>query len=198
MSDRTITVTLKAGEGFAAPWVVIGGDQLDEVNYKLDQILAAGTLQKAAAVAIAFHNGYRSLRHADGAQEVPQESYSQPPVGSGPPSGYQGPPASQTAPQGDPWANQGPPPQDPWANQGPSPQWATGSQGYQAPPQTQQTQQAPPQNQGGGRPPICTCGKSMEYKNTTGGKAVWRCPDWRWNNGNPTPNHDQIWVEGNH
>lgn len=29
------------------------------------------------------------------------------------------------------------------------------------------------------------CGKVLEAKTTSGGKKVWRCPDWRWSNGNP-------------
>ena len=189
MSDRKLSFSFKGGVGYEAPLFSIGGDSVEELNYQLDALINAGSLQKAAAIAIAFQNGYRSLRHGDtGGQEPPQETYSQPPVGAQPSGGYQGPPASQTAPQGDPWASQ-PPPQDPWANQGPPPAWAGGGQ---------QQQQQPPPQQGGGRPPVCQCGQPMEYKVTTGsGKPVWRCRQWRYNNGNPTPNHDQIWVEGN-
>lgn len=200
MGDRNITVTLKAGESFKDPWVVIGGDTLEEINHQLDTILQAGTLQKASQVAIAFHNGFRAIRHGGSSPEQqgpPPETYSQPPVGS-----QQAPPATQAAPQGSaqapPWDNwssapqqavQQPPvqPQDPWAG---APNWATGQPGGQQP-----QQQAPAPQQGGA--PVCQCRKVMEHKVTGGGKPVWRCPDWRWNNGTPTPNHDQIWVEGN-
>lgn len=185
-TDRKITVTLKGGVGFDAPWVVIGGDTLDEVNYQLDQVLAAGTLQKAAQVAIAFHNGFRAGRHAAGdhGQEPPRETYTQPPAGAVP-----APQQNQDSPSWDNWSSQRPPAQqDPW----------TGQQQPQQPPQQaqqgwgQQTQQ----NAAPGGAPICQCGQIMEHKTTGGGKPVWRCKDWRWNNGNPSTNHDQIWVEG--
>ena len=62
-----------------------------------------------------------------------------------------------------------------------------------------QAQQQAPQQQGGGGgnrfggPPhpegkACEfpgCGKVLEHKKTSSGKATWRCPDWRWNSGNP-------------
>lgn len=35
------------------------------------------------------------------------------------------------------------------------------------------------------------CGKRLEQKKTTNGNLVWRCPEWRWNNGNPN-NHTAL------
>lgn len=35
----------------------------------------------------------------------------------------------------------------------------------------------------------CTCGQPLERKETKNGKPVDRCPAWRWNDGNPTPDH---------
>ena len=78
----------------------------------------------------------------------------------------------------------------------------SGGWGGQAP----QQQAAPPQqNQGGGSrfggPPhpegkSCEfqgCGKVLEFKKTASGKGTWRCPDWRWGNGNPN-GHTQEWA----
>lgn len=39
----------------------------------------------------------------------------------------------------------------------------------------------------------CHCGKVLEYKTSTGGKAKWQCPEWRWNGGNPN-NHGMEWA----
>lgn len=37
------------------------------------------------------------------------------------------------------------------------------------------------------------CNKPLEFKKTGNGKSVWRCPDWRWNNGTPN-GHAQEWA----
>jgi hypothetical protein len=76
------------------------------------------------------------------------------------------------------------------------------SQGWGAA-QQQAPQQSAPQGGGGGGqfagPPHpegkqCQCGQVLEYKKTNSGKGVFRCAQWRWNNGNPTLNHDQDWA----
>lgn len=204
MGDRNVTVTLKAGEGFNAPWVVIGGDTLQEINHQLDTILAAGTLQKAAQVAIAFHNGYRALRHEDGSQQPPQAPQAVQEAPAQPQMGFSGQ-APPYDPATDPWANQQgqqAPAADPWANAPHNPavqqaqQQAQPQQGYAY---GQGVGQAAPQQQGnpGGRAPVCQCGQVCELKTTGSGRQAWRCPSWRWNNGNPTPNHDQHWVGNN-
>ena len=67
-------------------------------------------------------------------------------------------------------------------------------------------QQAPvqqaPQQQRGGRPgdrphpegKSCDqCGQVLVHKTTGSNKSVWRCPEWRWNNGNPN-GHTQEWA----
>lgn len=65
-------------------------------------------------------------------------------------------------------------------------------------------QQAPRPQQGGGggnfggRPhpegKQCQCGQVLEVKQTGSGKTVFRCSQWRWNNGNPTTHHDSEWA----
>lgn len=62
----------------------------------------------------------------------------------------------------------------------------------------QPQQQAPPQQQNNvtyhpeGK--ACeSCGQPLQYKKTGSGKGTWRCPDWRWNNGNPN-GHTQLWA----
>jgi hypothetical protein len=90
------------------------------------------------------------------------------------------------------------------------PEWSQPAPAQQAPPQQQsqgwgaaQQQSAPPQQQGGGNRfggqqhpegKQCQCGQVLEVKTTGSNKTVFRCPQWRWNNGNPTPNHDQEWA----
>jgi hypothetical protein len=69
-------------------------------------------------------------------------------------------------------------------------------------PQAQQ-QSAPPQqqSQGGGsygaqtHPEglACNCGKVLEFGKTRTNKGQWKCPDYRWNNGNPNE-HRLEWA----
>lgn len=76
-------------------------------------------------------------------------------------------------------------------SQSPAPTWATGQQQQAAPAQPQQQGQygGPPHPEG----KQCNCGKVLESKKTSSGKATWRCPDWRWNSGNPN-GHDSEWA----
>ena len=68
-----------------------------------------------------------------------------------------------------------------------------------------QQQAAPPQNVGqrsGARPgdrphpegkQCQECGDVLVHKTPGSGKSTWRCPAWRWNNGNPN-GHTQEWA----
>ena len=71
---------------------------------------------------------------------------------------------------------------------------------YNGPPPSQQwqgqQQQAPQQQRGPGHPEgkACdACNGPLEFKTTGSGKGVWRCGQWRWNNGNPNE-HTQLWA----
>lgn len=84
--------------------------------------------------------------------------------------------------------------QDEPVQQAPAPQQQAPSNPWGGQPQQQQAapQQAQPQQQnrfGGPQHPegkTCDiCPKVLEEKKTSSGKLVWRCPDWRWGNGNP-------------
>ena len=90
--------------------------------------------------------------------------------------------------------------QDPWGGQQQAaPQFAQNQR--QAPQQQVQSgnmQTGGGQRKFGGRPHpeghSCEmCGKVLEYKETSGGKGVFRCPDWRWNSGNQN-GHGQEWA----
>ena len=67
------------------------------------------------------------------------------------------------------------------------------------PPVQPQQQSRPSAPQGGGASQhpegkACEqCGQGLEYKKTGSGKGVFRCPQWRWNSGNPN-NHTQEWA----
>lgn len=80
--------------------------------------------------------------------------------------------------------------------------WGTISpQGFQPAQQGQQWSQPPQQpRQQGSRPGAVlhpenrqcdACGKVLEQKETSNGNKVFRCPDWRWNNGSPN-NHTSL------
>lgn len=51
MADGKITVTLKGGAGYDAPWVVIGGDSVPEVQEILKNAAALGLYGDVAAAA---------------------------------------------------------------------------------------------------------------------------------------------------
>jgi hypothetical protein len=77
-------------------------------------------------------------------------------------------------------------------------------QGWGQTPAAAQQGAAPAQHRGGQRgfqDPPHPEGKTCEHcpnvlvkKKSTGGKQKWQCPDWRWNNGNPT-NHTVEWID---
>lgn len=64
------------------------------------------------------------------------------------------------------------------------------AQPAQPPAWAQQPSNVVPITQQGGR--VCTaCGQPLIVKQTSAGKNVWRCEQWRWNNGNPN-NHTSL------
>lgn len=77
------------------------------------------------------------------------------------------------------------------------------SQGWGAAAQQQPQQSAPPQQQGGGgygnvqlhpEGTQCgVCGEVLQYGKTRTNKGQWKCPQYRWNNGNPN-NHTLEWA----
>lgn len=144
MSEDTapIVVTLKAGTGYDAPWIVIRGYDPDDVSARLkglDSVIEA--THEAAGL------------FAAGRLAAPQ-------------GGQQAPPSSQPAAQ---------PAQQGWGQQ----------QGQQ-----QSAAPAPRQSKFGGPPhpegkTCAICPNVLEKKKTGSGKEVWRCNDWRWNNGEP-------------
>ena len=80
---------------------------------------------------------------------------------------------------------------------GPAPQQSSGWGSAPAQPQQQAPQQQP-QARPGDRPhpegKTCTaCNQVLIHKTTGSGKSTWRCPAWRWNNGNPNE-HSQEWA----
>lgn len=173
MSDRKLSISVKGGVGYEAPLLSLGGDSVEELNFQMEQVMSQGTLGLATALALRFQNGYREGRHEAPAQQ-----------------GQQTPPAAQRTQQRPPAQR----PPEPWENQDPADPW--GTQSPAADPWANRPQ--PAQGQGRGAPngnPVCQCGQVMEFKQTAGGKNVWRCPEWRWNNGNPNTNHDQAWPD---
>lgn len=80
-----------------------------------------------------------------------------------------------------------------------------GGGGWSNPPQQQSApQQAPQQNGGGGggynnnaqtHPEglACHCGEVLQFGKTRTNKGQWKCPQYRWNNGNPNE-HRLEWA----
>lgn len=165
-SSAPLRATLKAGGGYEVPWITVEADNPNDLEQKLRGIIDSKVLETVAEAASQF-------QATQNATPLTQ------PV---PPS-----PAQQAS----------------------APEWSQ-APAQQAPPQQQSQgwgaaqQQSAPQQHGGGQGQFgaqlhpegkqCQCGQVLEFKKTGSGKGVWRCGSWRWNNGNPTPNHDQDWA----
>lgn len=156
MSEYSLSVTLKGGKDFDAPWIVVYANTPDEAEAKL-RAVSEGNLAEATVLAA---NALKAINNA--APLLPGG-----PAASAPPQQQSAPPANNGG-WGQPQQQQAPPPQ---------------------------------QNQGGskfGGPPhpegkACHCGNVLEMKKTGTGKQVWRCSEWRWQNGNPN-DHASEWV----
>ena len=90
MTEHSLSVTLKAGTGYDAPWVVVYGDNPDEVQNKLDNL---GNVLKSAVSAAAV---LRSL-HTVESNGLPVAEVTTAPAAPAQPSGW-GKPAAQQAP----------------------------------------------------------------------------------------------------
>lgn len=153
MSDNGhhISVTLKGGNEFSSPWIVVYGDDPAEVSEKLknlgdlvEQTVITANLLKGANNAAPLAPGGAEAA-APAAAPPAQKSWGQAPAA----------PAGGT-----------PPPSHPNAQTHPA----------------------------GETCDLGGCGKLLEFKKTQSGKSTWRCPDWRWANGNPN-GHRQEWAD---
>lgn len=167
MTEHALSVTLKAGTGYDAPWVVVYGDHPSDVEMKLDGI--TGVLQKATSAAAAF----RTLQTLEGNGVAVQSAHVEQP------------------------AQQSAPPQQQWQSSPPdaAPSWA--AQPQQAAPQQGGSAGGPGNRPGAQLHPegkTCDiCPNVLEFKKTTTGKPKWQCPEWRWGNGNPN-GHGSEWI----
>lgn len=157
MSERKITLTLKGGEGFDSPWIVFGGDTIQEIEYDLDQFRASQLMAKAVHMAAEFKAAHIEKRRASGQQATT------PPPAEVPKQPVQ---AQQTNP-GNVWGGG---------------------------PVQQQAQVAQVAQQGQKPPPVCRCGQEMLLKQA-GSSQAYRCQQWRYNGGNSSTDHDQIWYD---
>ena len=172
MSDLPLKATLKAGSDYSAPWLTVDAHDPADLELKLNAIANGGAPQALIEAA-------NALKAANNA--APLLANSALPVGSSFGGGDQ---ANAPTP---------PPPQQ--QHQPAASGW--GSPTPQAPP----TNTAQPQQQGFTRAATThpeglaceACNQPLEYKKTGSGKGTWRCPQWRWNNGNPNE-HSQIWA----
>lgn len=81
MSEHSLSVTLKAGRDFDAPWVVVYGDTPDEVQFKLENI--EGVLKSAVSAAAALRSLHTLEAGGVPATPVASEPAQQQPAGWG-------------------------------------------------------------------------------------------------------------------
>lgn len=168
MSDSPIKATLKSGTGYDAPWLTVDADNPADLEQRLRGIIDSKVMETVAEAASLFQATTSAAPLTQ--PQAPAQQQEQAPS---------------------------------WAAQAPSQQAAPQQpQGWGAAAQQVPQQAAPPQQGGRGQfagPPhpegkTCQCGQVLEFKTTGSGKGVYRCSQWRWQNGNPTPNHDQEWA----
>lgn len=160
--NKKISVTLKGGKDFDAPWIVFYGDSIADVGRTLDDPNLDKLTTRVAEVAALFKGAVTVVSTV----QLPPANQSQPT----PPAA----PASQQQPQA---------PQTAWGSQPPAQQ-------------QQQYSQQPPQQ--GGNLGACGCGEPLQLKTGHSNRGAWQkkqCPNWRWNNGNPTPEHVSEFIQ---
>lgn len=164
MSDLPLKATLKSGTGYDAPWLTVDAETPAELQQRLRAVIDSGVLETISEAAGVFA-GSTLTTPALAQQQAPALAQG---------SSFGG---------GDRGLNPPPAPQQ-------SNGWGQAAQQQQSP---------PPQQQGGGnryggvphpQGKQCQCGQVLEVKQTGSNKTVFRCSQWRWNNGNPTTNHD--------
>jgi hypothetical protein len=150
--NANLTITLKAGTGYDSPWIVVRGDNPQDVTAKLNGLgdVIAATVQAAELFKGAGNAAPLTVPEPQAPAQQPQQQ-----------SGWGQAPQQQAAPQ----------------------------QYQQAPPPRNSKFGGPPHPEG----KTCNCGTVLEMKETGSGKKVFRCPQWRWNNGNPN-GHDSEFV----
>ena len=164
MSDLPLKATLKAGKDYDAPWLTVDAHDPADLELKLKAIASGGAPQALIEAANALKAANRA---------APLLAHSEP---------VQAPAPQAASPQ----QNSG------WGQQ----QNVAPAQPAQPAPQ----QQLPPQEQGWQRPATahpeglaCHCGKGLEYGKTRTNKGQWKCPDYRYNAGNPN-DHRLEWA----
>lgn len=98
MTDYALSITLKAGQGYDSPWIVVYGNAPDEVQGKLEAIANGGLIE-------ATINAANALKAANNAAPLaPQGQEAQPPQQAAPQqqSPWGAPAVQQQAPQQQP------------------------------------------------------------------------------------------------
>jgi hypothetical protein len=184
VSELPIKTTLKAGTGYDAPWLTVDANDPGDLEFKLKALIespALGLVVEAANALKAANNAAPLL----GGNTVGGHDNNVVPLQAAPPH------AQSSLAQNGGWGQQAP------LASGSS--FGGGDRGMNPEPPRQQNQQ--PQQQGFTRPATLhpegktceSCNAPLEYKKTSSGKGTWRCPDWRWNSGNPN-GHTQLWA----
>lgn len=68
-SDAPITVTLKAGAGYEAPWIVVRADDPEQAVKRLEALGQSALLAKTAEVAVELHGVYNAASGLGGKVE---------------------------------------------------------------------------------------------------------------------------------
>lgn len=163
MSEYSLSCTLKAGTDYDSPWVVVYGNTPGEVEAKLRDTGGLIAAVVEAANTLKATWALGPVQSAPASNTVEVIQHQQAPIQQQ---------VQQAAPQG--WGQ----PQQPVQQQAPAaPQQAVGKYGAQLHPEGKQ----------------CHCGQVLQYSLTRTNKGQFKCPAYRYNNGNPN-GHDLEWV----
>lgn len=165
MTELPLKATLKAGRDYDAPWLTVDGADADDLTFKLNAIANGGLTE-------ALVNAANTLKAVNSAAPIAADVASPPQAAPAQPQGWGQPATPAPAPVSEPT-------------------WATAQPQQQAAPQ--QSKFGGPPHPEGKQCEFGGCGKVLEHKKTSTGKATWRCPDWRWNNGTPN-GHSSEWA----
>jgi hypothetical protein len=163
--EAPIKATLKAGAGYDVPWLTIDADNPNDLEQKLRGIIDSKVLETVAEAASMFQATQNAapLTQAAPAQQE-QPQWSQPQQQAAPQQQNQGwGAAQQQAPQQQQYGGGG----------------GGGTSQYGA--------QLHPEGL------ACHCGEVLQYGKTRTNKGQWKCPQYRYNNGNPN-DHRLEWA----
>lgn len=87
MAEQPYQVTLKAGEGFAAPWLIINADNGQQLDERLDAVIEHRVLEKISEAAGVFATSYGLSPSTQAPAAASQQGAPPPPAPASSPRG---------------------------------------------------------------------------------------------------------------